>query len=1095
MAVRVGELYGLLRMDDSQFNTSMLRAEQRTAGFGSKLAGLGKFAAIGGLAIGSAFAGLITKTFIDFDDKLNQSLAIMGDVSDEMRGEMSDAAREVAKTTVFSASQAAESLFFLASAGLDAADSIGALPVVARFAQAGMFDMATATELLLDAQTALGLRVTDTAQNMENLTRVSDVLTQANIKSNASVQQFAEALTNRAAAAARLLGKDVEETVAVLEAMAAQGVKGEEAGERLSIVWRDLQTAAVKNAGTFKQFGIAVFDAQGNIRNTADILGDLETALGGASDEQTRMMLTMLGFQDRSVQAIVGLLGMSDAIRTYEADLRGAKGATQEIADKQMRSLNAQLILAWHGVQDLAISFGQALTPALRSAITGLRGAITAARPAVEALGALMTIVQRSGRVIAVFGAVTLGALFIPRMAAAAASTAALTAEMIRSTVRIVQMQAALRGVTVAQVLFNSAMATVASGGLAAIAIAIGAAATGLFVLYQRFLKSSDGADRLREMMERLDHAVDRGTRQFERQGFSLPDAELRSTAREYMYLQRQIEGANQRYDDAIGTLHAAFDAMHKLNQEMPLSGDEFRRLQRNAGDARRDVETFTKAQEELEKALKEQIEGRTLQETAQLLADLGLEAADIRDIAPEVAEGIELAGNSAAEAAENLTPAVERLGELFSVAEDAAGAIDGLRRSFDSLLAPETREEAQLRAQVSLYDAAIAKVKADASARGDSQEAIEAQTKAYEDAKKPLEAQLDLIGATKTATVDLAVAQNSDLLPSLDALLAHSGAYRDNLEEADVWNRLVADSIAVLDDAAQKAADQGLKSFANFIRQHDIPALDLLRRAAGADSPEALAEFIKWQEAARDRGLRPFGDEITQRTNPALSGLNRLMRGTLAPTFDEFVKGQEAARDRGLRPTAEEVEQRTFPAFSNLNRLMRGEVMPTLDELSEKDVRIEVSDNLADVNDRLRESLRLGDLLGAQGIAFQLPVWWPSGPPSTPTPPPPVGTPPPSRAHGGPVMANMPYFVGELGEELFTPAVAGQITPLPVRGSDVERSQAGISNHFEFHISADSEPTERALRAWAKQVKDEINDALRLTSLRGSFVRGGVFS
>ena len=91
--------------------------------------------------------------------------------------------------------------------------------------------------------------------------------------------------------------------------------------------------------------------------------------------------------------------------------------------------------------------------------------------------------------------------------------------------------------------------------------------------------------------------------------------------------------------------------------------------------------------------------------------------------------------------------------------------------------------------------------------------------------------------------------------------------------------------------------------------------------------------------------------------------------------------------------------------------------------------------------------------------------------------------------------MANMPYFVGELGEELFTPAVAGQITPLPVRGSDVERSQAGISNHFEFHISADSEPTERALRAWAKQVKDEINDALRLTSLRGSFVRGGVFS
>ena len=200
---------------------------QRLKQFSINLNAMGRQFGLAGGAI-TAFSGLFLKSFAGFDDALNQSLAIMGDVSDAMRKKMAQAAKDVALTTRFSAKDAAASYFFLASAGLDAKQSIEALPQVAQFAQAGMFDMAQATDLLTDAQSALGLTVRDdVAANMRNMVRVSDTLVAANQKANASVQQFSEALTNRAGAALRALGKDVEEGVAVLAAYADQGEKGQ----------------------------------------------------------------------------------------------------------------------------------------------------------------------------------------------------------------------------------------------------------------------------------------------------------------------------------------------------------------------------------------------------------------------------------------------------------------------------------------------------------------------------------------------------------------------------------------------------------------------------------------------------------------------------------------------------------------------------------------------------------------------------------------------------------------------------------------------------------------------------------------------------
>jgi TP901 family phage tail tape measure protein len=302
--------------------------------------------------------GLAVKAFADFDSAMTQSLAIMGDVSEEQSDRMQKAARNVATTLNLSHKEAAESFFFLASAGLDAEQSIAALPRVAAFAKAGMFDMATATDLATDAQSALGMTVPDAIQNLDNLTRVTDVFVKANTLANATVEEFAAAMTEKAGASLRLAGKDIEEGTAVLAVFADQGIKGSRAGTTLARTLEGLQMGALKNADAFSDLNIAVFDADGAMRPMVDIVRDMESALGDMTVEEQNAALAKLGFSKQARAGILALLGNSEALGAYEDALRDAGGTVDEVANKQLETFNEKLGILGKQFMDIAIEFG-----------------------------------------------------------------------------------------------------------------------------------------------------------------------------------------------------------------------------------------------------------------------------------------------------------------------------------------------------------------------------------------------------------------------------------------------------------------------------------------------------------------------------------------------------------------------------------------------------------------------------------------------------------------------------------------------------------------------------------------------------------------
>tara|TARA_R100000742_G_C4278958_1_gene102532 strand:- start:1816 stop:4260 length:2445 start_codon:yes stop_codon:yes gene_type:complete len=344
---------------------------KKTDESGGKLSKFGAVAKIGAVAVGTVLVKALanaTRQFIDFEDKLNQSLAIM-QTTEEQQLAMARASRQVAIDSRVSASESAEAFFFLASAGLDAEQSISALPQVTKFAQAGMFDMALATDLATDSQSALGLTVKDAEQNLTNLTRVTDVLVKANTLANASVQQFAEALTTKSGSALKVANKQIEEGVAVLSAFADRGVKGAEAGEKLNQLIRDTTRAVGKNANVFKEYNIDILDSNGNLKNLADVIEELDKGMAGMSDQQKAVLLDQLGLNRGVADAVKILSGAGDQIREYEQALKGAGGTTEDVADKQVLSLQGQIDILGSKFSEIGLLIVDKLAPALESTI------------------------------------------------------------------------------------------------------------------------------------------------------------------------------------------------------------------------------------------------------------------------------------------------------------------------------------------------------------------------------------------------------------------------------------------------------------------------------------------------------------------------------------------------------------------------------------------------------------------------------------------------------------------------------------------------------------------------------------------------------
>ena len=115
-----------------------------------------------------------------------------------------------------------------------------------------------------------------------------------------------------------------------------------------------------------------MFDSQGNLKNVADLIEELDTVLAPMSDELKASTLDQLGLNRGVADAVKILSGAGDEIRAYESALMQSGGTTQDVAEKQMGSLKAQLDLMNNAFSELGILIGDIIAPALTALVEGV---------------------------------------------------------------------------------------------------------------------------------------------------------------------------------------------------------------------------------------------------------------------------------------------------------------------------------------------------------------------------------------------------------------------------------------------------------------------------------------------------------------------------------------------------------------------------------------------------------------------------------------------------------------------------------------------------------------------------------------------------
>lgn len=387
-----------ITLDTSEYDKSLNDASGKTHGFGEKLkSGLKTAAKVGAAAMGAATAavGAFAKSSIDagaqFDSSMSQVAATMGTTVDEIE-QLRDFAMEMGAKTAFSATQAADALNYMALAGYDADESMQALPNVLNLAAAGGIELAYASDMVTDAQSALGL-------SMEESAELVDKMAQTASKSNTSVAQLGEAILTVGGTAKNLAGGTTELSTA-LGILADNGVKGAEGGTALRNIIMSLTAPTDTAAKRMKALGLEVFDAEGNMKPLNETFSDLNESLSKMTQEQQMQALSEM-FNTRDIKSVNALLANTgDRFDELSGYIDNASGAAGKMAATQLDNLNGDITLFKSALEGAQIVISDQLTPDLRSFVQFGSNAISTLSTAFQegglegAMGALGTILS-----------------------------------------------------------------------------------------------------------------------------------------------------------------------------------------------------------------------------------------------------------------------------------------------------------------------------------------------------------------------------------------------------------------------------------------------------------------------------------------------------------------------------------------------------------------------------------------------------------------------------------------------------------------------------------------------------------------------------
>ena len=393
MGMNAFELFGVLKLDSSAFESGLSKAGKMASSAGSVIGnGLATIARIGTAAIGVATTAVVgigtsaVKAGSTFDQAMGTVAATLGTTTEEMqenigevdtayghfKGTLRDFAQFMGSNTTFTATQAAQALNYMALAGYNTEKSMKMLPSVLSMAAAGSMDLALASDMITDSQMALGISFERTQQMVDEFAKAAS-------SGNTNVQQLGEAFLRVGALARETNGgfitmadgtqvavDNIQELEIAFTALANRGIKGAEAGTHMRNMLLKLSNPTKDGAEALEKMGVQVFDTEGKMRGLSEIFGDLSAVMETMTQQE---QLNVIGdlFNTRDMASAEGLLAaIGEDWNEIGAAILQAEGASDQMSKTKLNNLAGDITLFKSALEGAQIVLNDKLSPTLR---------------------------------------------------------------------------------------------------------------------------------------------------------------------------------------------------------------------------------------------------------------------------------------------------------------------------------------------------------------------------------------------------------------------------------------------------------------------------------------------------------------------------------------------------------------------------------------------------------------------------------------------------------------------------------------------------------------------------------------------------------
>lgn len=354
---KLGSAFIEVSADLKSYHSGIAQAEKDTKVFSdrasSAMRGIGTVMVGFGVTTGAALGASI-KTFANFEQKMANVASVSGATGEEFT-KLSNFARKMGETTVFSATAAAEGMYYLASAGLKAGDQMKATKSILDLAAATQSGLAEATELTVSALKSFKLPA-------DEADRVTNAFAATIGNSMATLGKIADSLPY-VGTQFNSLGYSVEDASAALGILYDSGLRASMAGRGLASSLSKLLNPSKEAAAEINRLGINIDDVNPAANSLVDIVRQFEQhGLDAASASK------IFGEQAK----VMGSLVQAGAAELEELtkSITGTTAASA-MAGRQLDTVIGDLKLLKSAAEGAAISVGEQLAPAFRVVVQG----------------------------------------------------------------------------------------------------------------------------------------------------------------------------------------------------------------------------------------------------------------------------------------------------------------------------------------------------------------------------------------------------------------------------------------------------------------------------------------------------------------------------------------------------------------------------------------------------------------------------------------------------------------------------------------------------------------------------------------------------